>query len=210
MSQIDFVTGFLSGFGITTIIVAFIENKFHVINRIKKNYSIWKNKVTDASLSLEYKPKGSFKEVKGKFKEIFRKEKDFIVIKETDTKMIFQYGIFSLTILENSQKNIFIGTSKISSGIKDLKERINTFLGEINKIEKTNVLGSFIDCDLSFSLPYKWDSINIWRPKGLEIKKYSISLSEKTFKSQVEISLNKVNLKSDTLQSLSYIIEKFL
>jgi hypothetical protein len=206
----EFITGFLSGLGVTTIVVSLIENKYHIVNKIRKFFAVRGNKDTDATLSLEYKSEENFEKICSKFKEVFRKDKDFKVVKKTDTKMIFQYGSFTINLIQNRQGNFFIETERIGSGIKGLRNKINFFLGYMREIEKSKIVSEFVGCDLTFSLPYKWDDMNIWTPKGLKIKKYNIGFSEEDFKSEVEISLNKVNIRSDTLQSINLLVEKFL
>lgn len=206
----DYFWGFLSGLGVTSIATALIENKYHIVNRIRKFIAVKSNKDTDATLSLEYNTQKGFNEIVEKFKEVFREDKDFKIVKKTDTKLIFQYGSFTINVIQNQQNNIYIETERIGAGIKGLKDKINGFLGYIRKIEKSKVVSDFVGCDLTFSLPYKWDDMNIWTPKGLKIKKYNVGFSEESYKSDVEISLNKVNIKSDTLASINYLVEKFL
>ena len=195
--------------GITSIVIALIENKYHIVNRIRKRMAILKNSGTDASFSLEYKINKSFEVVVDKFKEKLR-GKDFGVDKITNTKAKFRYRSISFEIILNAQGNLFIEVDKIGCGIRDLKDKINEFLGKIREIEKDGLFSDFICCDLSFTLPYKWDNLNIWIPKGLELKKYSVGFSDKTYKSEIDLKLNKVNIKSDTLQSINYLVEKFV
>ena len=195
--------------GITSIVIALIENKYHIVNRIRKRMAILKNSGTDASFSLEYKINKSFEVVVDKFKEKLR-GKGFGVDKITNTKAKFRYGSISFEIILNAQGNLFIEVDKIGCGIRDLKNKINEFLGKIREIEKDGLFSDFICCDLSFTLPYKWDNFNIWIPKGLELKKYSVGFSDKTYKSEIDLKLNKVNIKSDTLQSINYLVEKFV
>ena len=195
--------------GITSIVIALIENKYHIVNRIRKRMAILKNSGTDASFSLEYKINKSFEVVVDKFKEKLR-GKGFGVDKITNTKAKFRYGSISFEIILNAQGNLFIEVDKIGCGIRDLKDKINEFLGKIREIEKDGLFSDFICCDLSFTLPYKWDNFNIWIPKGLELKKYSVGFSDKTYKSEIDLKLNKVNIKSDTLHSINYLVEKFV
>ena len=195
--------------GITSIVIALIENKYHIVNRIRKRMAILKNSGTDASFSLEYKINKSFEVVVDKFKEKLR-GKDFGVDKITNTKAKFRYRSISFEIILNAQGNLFIEVDKIGCGIRDLKDKINEFLGKIREIEKDGLFSDFICCDLSFTLPYKWDNFNIWIPKGLELKKYSVGFSDKTYKSEIDLKLNKVNIKSDTLHSINYLVEKFV
>lgn len=201
----------IGSLGLTSIIVALIENKYHIINKIRKRIAVIQNKGTDAVLSLEYKIDKPFDEVVERFKEIFRNDsKEFKLVKKTNTKLISQYKSLTINLIINSQGYLFIEVDRVGCGIKDLKEKINEFLGKIRELERNKTVGEFICCDLTFSLPYKWDNMNIWKPKGLEIRKYHVSFSEENYKSEVEISLNKVNVKSDTIQSLTHIIEKFV
>ena len=195
--------------GLTSIIVALIENKFHIINRIRKRTAILKNEGTDAILSLEYKIDKPFKIIVEKFKEKLRNE-SFGVDRITNTKAKFRYKTVSFEIILNVQGNLFIEIDKIGCGIRDLKDKLNEFLGKIREIEKEGVLNDFISCDLSFTLPYKWDNLNILIPKGLVLKKYNVGFLDETYKSEVELKLNKVNIKSDTLQSINYLVEKFV
>ena len=207
--MVNEIIQWLGSLGITSIVVALIENKYHIVNRIRKRMAILKNSGTDASFSLEYKINKSFEVVVDKFKEKLR-GKDFGVDKITNTKAKFRYRSISFEIILNAQGNLFIEVDKIGCGIRDLKDKINEFLGKIREIEKDGLFSDFICCDLSFTLPYKWDNLNIWIPKGLELKKYSVGFSDKTYKSEIDLKLNKVNIKSDTLQSINYLVEKFV
>jgi hypothetical protein len=208
--MIEFLSGFFSGLGITAIIVAFLENKYHIINRIRKRVSIIKNSGTEANLSLEYKIDKDFNKIFEKFKDKLRNDKFFKVDKKTDTKIKLQYKSISMNLILTPQKTLFIELDKIGCGIKDLKEKLNEFLGKISEFERDKTLLEFINCHLTFTLPYKWDNMNIWTPKGLVIKKYNVGFSDENYKSEVEISLNKVNIKSDTKESINYIIDKFI
>lgn len=210
VKMLEYLFGYLSGLGTTTIIVALIENKFHIVNRIRKKISILKNSGTEATLSLEYNIKNDFETIFQKFKDKLRNDKYFKVDKKTNTKIKFQYKSISFNLILTPQKTLFIEIDKIGCGIKDLKEKLNEFLSKIIEFEKDETLKEFISCDLIFTLPYKWDDANLFIPKGLKIKKYNISFLDEKYKSEIKISLNKVNIKSNTKESLNYIIDKFI
>ena len=210
MTTLTFLSGLFSGIGVTSIAISLIENKYHIVNRIRKEVSILKNSGTEANLSLEYEINESFENIFLKFKEKLRNDKCFKVDKKTGTKIKLQYKSISLNLILTSQKTLFIELDKIGCGIKDLKEKLNEFLGKISEFERDKTLFKFLNCHLIFTLPYKWDNMNIWTPKGLRIKKYNVGFSDEMYKSEVEISLNKVNIKSDTKESISYIIDKFI
>lgn len=210
VNLITSVISYLVDAGILWVIGLFVENEYHIINRIRKWWAIKSNKETDARISLEYKTTKDFKEVKEDFKRIFRKDKDFRISKDISSRMDFVYDLFSVKLILNQEGNIFINTDRIGCGIKELKNKIGDILEKIRELEKDETIKEFISGDISFTLPYKWDNLNIWKPKGLKIKKYNVSFSENNYKSEIDISLNKINIKIDTKEAISHIIDKFI
>jgi hypothetical protein len=201
--------------GIVSVIIALIENKFHIINRIKKSWAILLNKETSARLALEYETKLSFSDIITEIKKRFRGEPSFRIVKQTNIRMDIIYDAFSIKLIQNQDNNVFLEVERISCGIKDLRAKINKLLGKLNELSGKGlgkqILSGFLTCDLSFSLPYKWDDLNMWTPKGLEIKKYNVSFTDKDYKSsEVEVSLNKVSIKTDAREAVLSIINKFV
>jgi hypothetical protein len=201
--------------GIPPIMVALLENRYHIINRIRKAWAVYKNEGTEARMALEYITNVDFEKIKEEFKNTFR-TKDGIDIKKTNSlSMSFTSGIFSINIIKTKMDTIFIEVERIGCGIKNLKERINDFLAKMNELSKKDVngekiLSNFISCDLTFSLPYKWDNLNLYTPKNFKIKGYSVALIDEIYKSEVKISLNSVNIKTDAKEAITQVIEKFV
>lgn len=208
--MLEFVSGFLAGLGVTSIIVALIENKYHIINRIRKRIALLGNKGTEASLSLEYKSDKPFDKIVEEFKNKLRNQGNIRIVKSTNTSVKIEYGINSLNLMKNVKGNFFIELERMGCGIKELKDKLNSFLGLVSQLETKKVLGEFVGCDLSFTLPYKWDDMNLWVPSGLKVKKYNVSFSDENYKSDIDVSVNKVNIRSNAISSINHLVEKFV
>lgn len=192
------------------IISIYIENKYHVINRAKKKWTVLFNKETTSQMALEYKTKSDFEKIKEEFKNTFRSEKRFDIKKTTQLSMAFTYDIFSINIINTKTGTVFVEVERMGCGINDMKEKINYFLAKMNELSKKEVLSSFLSCDLTFSLPYKWEDLNLYIPKNFEIKEYTVSYIDEKYKSEIKISLNQVYVKTDAVEAISQIIDRFV
>jgi len=203
----------LIGTFIVSIVVAIIENKYHVIDKIKKEKSILFNEGTEATMLLEYETHTDFDKIKSIFKETFRRQTNLDIKRNSRITMSFNYNSFSINLISSQSGNLVIEVERMGCGIKDLKEKIYLFLAKLNdlstKNDKENVLFNFISCDLTFSLPYKWFNSNLNIPKNLELKEYTIDLTDCEYKSEIKIRLNKVNVKTDAIESITKIIDNF-
>lgn len=200
---------------ISPIIAAIIEYQFHIINRLKKRLAVFRNKETRAKMLLEYETNVDFEKIKDEFKNIFRTEKEFDIKKNTSLSLSFTYDVFSINLIDAKTGNLAIEVERMGCGIGDLNEKINSFLGKINQISKKKsgdklIFNNFISCELNFLLPYKWNDLNYYIPKNFVVKDYSINLLEENYKSEINIRLNSVTLKTDAIESVSQIINKFI
>lgn len=86
-----------------------LENKFNIINRYRRRVAKFKNEEAEISMILQYKPKAdiNFEDIKKTFKKQFRSERDFKVIRESAISLDLKYGLFSLTVLQNQEGNIY-------------------------------------------------------------------------------------------------------
>ena len=203
----------LIGTSIVSIVVAIIENKYHVIDKIKKEKSILFNEGTEATMLLEYETHTDFDKIKSIFKEIFGGQTNLDIKRNSEINMSFTYNVFSINLISSQSGNLFIEVERMGCGIKNLKEKIYSFLAKLNDLSTKNdnedVLFNFISCDLTFSLPYKWFNSNLNIPKNLELKEYTIDLTDREYKSEIKIRLNKVNVKTDAIESITKIIDNF-
>lgn len=207
----NLVVGFvLSVYTILIIILGiFSENKYNLINRIRRRIAIFKNKDVVIRLSFNYKTKSSFDKVKKKILDQFE---NVDVKRETKTRVDFTTGMYSINLLQNPNYNIFIEVERIGCGIKGLKDKITQFLGILNNISQgeNSVLDKFLACDVDLSLPFVWTYVNINKPKKFRLKKYQIELEEGIFKSQVRIVMDKINIKLNAIDAVLPVLEKFI
>jgi len=198
---------------VVSVIVAIIENKYHIIDKIKKKKSILLNEETEATMALEYETHTDFERVKTRFKETFGDQINLDIKRNSKINMSFNYNVFSINLISSQSGNLFIEVERMGCGIKNLKEKIYSFLAKLNELStkngKEDVLFNFISCDLTFSLPYKWFNSNLNIPKNLELKEYTIDFTDREYKSEIKIRLNKVNVKTDAIESITKIIDTF-
>lgn len=203
----------LIGTFVVSVIVAVIENKYHIIDKIKKKKSVLFNEGTEATMILEYETHTDFEKIKTRFKETFGGQTNLDIKRNSKINMSFNYNVFSINLISSQSGNLFIEVERMGCGIKNLKEKIYSFLAKLNdlstKNDKEDVLFNFISCDLTFSLPYKWFNSNLNIPKNLELKEYTIDLTDREYKSEIKIRLNKVNVKTDAIESITKIIDNF-
>lgn len=203
----------LIGTFVVSVIVAVIENKYHIIDKIKKKKSVLFNEGTEATMILEYETHTDFEKIKTRFKETFGGQTNLDIKRNSKINMSFNYNVFSINLISSQSGNLFIEVERMGCGIKNLKEKIYSFLAKLNdlstKNNKEDVLFNFISCDLTFSLPYKWFNSNLNIPKNLELKEYTIDLTDREYKSEIKIRLNKVNVKTDAIESITKIIDNF-
>lgn len=196
-------------FFISFFIGIFTENKYNLINRIKRRIAILQNKDVEISIAFTYEINNDFENVKRKIIEQFE---NVNVKRETKTRIDFNSGLYSINIISEAKNNIFIEIERMGCGIKGLKNKINELLGKLNNltIENNQILKKFLACDIDLSLPYTWSYININTPKKFNLKRYTIELEEGIFKSQIKIIVDKINIKFNTLQAIFPLLEKFI
>ncbi len=130
-------------------------------------------------------------------------------------RMDFNYGLFSITVLETPDKNIYVKINRMGCGIRDLQSKVSNFLGVMSKFENQNgvhkVFNGFLSCTLSVSLPYQWKYITINSPKGFELKEYVIKLkSNDDYKSKIDIRLDKINVVLESKEAILPLLGKLL
>ncbi len=196
-----------------TIAIIFIgifsENKYNLINRLKRKIAILRNKDVEISISFSYESEANFDKIK---KTILEKFNNIDVKRETKTRIDFTAGSYSINLIQNPKNNIFIEVERIGCGIRGLKEKITNFLGILNDISNSEkpVLEKFLACDIDISLPFIWTYVNINKPKKFKLKKYQIELEEGTFKSQVKIVMDRINIKLNAKEAVLPVLEKFI
>lgn len=145
--------------------------------------------------------------IKNKFKDVESKKDDNVVLD-------FTSDIHSVKITyDKSDNTVFIEFYRIGWGIKEIKDLIqDEIIAKLNDlIMNDKVLDKFLFSELDLSLPYEWNYVNIEKPKGFELKKYMIDLSDRKHETQLKIiTENKLNLKFSKLDIITKAIKQIL
>jgi len=202
--------GFL--FSLWTIIIILIgifsENKYNVINRIKKRYAFFKNKNAKIDMKFRYETISDFNNIKKSLLEQFNKPD---VKRNTDERLDFTSDIFSVTLILEPDKTAFIHFERMGSGLKYLKEKINVVLRSLGNLSKEQRFSNLLACDLDIILPYTWTYVKINKPRGFNIKNYIIDLDDDEFKSNIKIMMdNKISFRFKGIDEIYQIIQKVL
>lgn len=188
----------------------FSENKYNLINKVKRWLAIRKNEGADINMTLQYESETDFSNLKKSFKDKFRTY-SLEVIKESKIRMDFSFDIFLITLIENQEKKIFVEIKRMGCGIKDLHRKIEEFMNKMVDFEKNKIFKKFISCDIIVKLPYRWSYININKPKGFKVKDYSITIQKtEGFQSEVEIKLDSINMSLNTKEEIIPLLQKLL
>lgn len=189
------------------------EHKFKIINLFNKKYAHFKNKQAEIDISLRYKPKKEFNQIKKDLKNsLLNAYSNYDLLNENDIKIYLSFDIFTMKIIHDEFNTVFIDLSRTSCGINDLKEKVETLLSFLNKLnDKNHIFDDFLSCDVSVRLPYQWNYVKINEPKGFELKDYIIKMQKTDgYKSKVELHLHSLNASLTSIDEINPLLDKLL
>jgi hypothetical protein len=194
---------------IPPVITAFLEYKFGIIGRLKKIWYYIKNENAGFEINLTFKKGNDFEKIKKEFITLTQKKFNGAPIKKNNpTKLEIQTDNYLTTLNYTPNKEVFISTTRIECGIRNLKNKLSTFLGIIKDLRQNSNL---ISKEASFKIfiPFKWSYINIRTPKGLKLNDYDVKFNEKEFNSIINLKMNTLSISGDET-SLGYIMDNFI
>lgn len=209
---VDIITTVISLLG-TLFGGVFLQHKYHLWNKLYQKYAHWRNLGATVSLAIKFKSIKEFNFVKENLKNtLVQKFSDYRLLNEKQELISFYFDEITVIIKHDIFNEIFIEVMNMSSGINELGTKIETFFGIISEINKNNELfGEIISCDLSLQLPYSWTYVNIFEPNGFKLKDYVLKMEGKTsYKTNVEIRLNKVKSTVYSVEEISFLLGKIL
>ena len=117
-----------------------------------------------------------------------------------------------MKIIHDELNTVFIDLSRTSCGINDLKDKVETLLSFLNKLnDKNHIFDDFMSCDVSVRLPYQWNYVKINEPKGFELKDYIIKIQKiDGYKSKVELHLHSLNASLTSIDEINPLLDKLL
>lgn len=205
---------------ISSVVVTFFggiwaENKYNLISRLKQRYARWRNQRAAINLVLRYVPneKLDFDCLKNIIKNSFITEYlDYRLLSEKKFKLDIFFDEFTVEIMHDNCNEIYIEILKSSCGIKDLREKVGTFLTVLTRINnEKRLFNGFISCNVTLDLPYTWTYIKIFEPSGFKLKDYSIKMERPDrYKTGVTIHLNSINASLASTEEISFLLDKFL
>jgi len=197
------------GIIIPTVLMPMVEYRFGIVGRLKKCWYYIKNENTGFEINLTFKKINDFKKIKKEFISIAQKKFNGAPIKKNNsTKLEIQTDNYLTTLNYTPNKEVFISTTKIECGIRNLKKKLFIFLGIVRDLRQNS---SLISKEASFKIfiPFKWSYINIRAPKGLKLNDYNVKFNEKEFNSIINLKMNTLSISGDET-AIGYVMDNFI
>ncbi|MBX4196373.1 hypothetical protein KW805_02180 [Candidatus Pacearchaeota archaeon] len=190
------------------ILSAIIEYKFGIIGKIKKAWYWVLNKNAGFEIGLSLSKTNEFEKIKTKLIEEARRRFGSAPQKKNNaTKLELQTDTYLTTLNYLQNKEIYISTTKVEAGIRDLKSKASTFLGMVNKLKKDTGLHS-TEASLKIFMPFKWTYVNIRTPRNLKLTDYDIKFNDSQFNSVINLKMNNLSINGEE-NSLNYVLDSF-
>ncbi|AKB34783.1 hypothetical protein MSSAC_0193 [Methanosarcina siciliae C2J] len=189
------------------------EHRCNIVNRLLKLKSYLLNEEAQIKMNITYKPKKEFNLIKEDLKQFLISYDDYNLLKENMISLTIKFDIFTLKIIHNEWDEIFIDVLKTECGVRDLNSKIERFSKVLNEIDRTKGLFEKVKtCQAVIYLPYSWNYVKIYTPKGFTLNNYSIKIkgNDEIFKTEVDISLNSISATGHTFDEIKSLLQKLL
>lgn len=191
------------------VVATIIEYRFGIIGRLKKCWYYIKNENAGFEINLTFKKINDFEKIKKEFISIAQKKFNGAPIKkDNSTKLEIQTDNYLTTLNYTPNKEVFISTTKIECGIRNLKRKLSIFLGIVKDLRQNSNLTSK-EASFKIFVPFKWSYINIRTPKGLKLNDYDVKFNEKEFNSIINLKMNTLSISGDET-ALGYVMDNFI
>lgn len=197
------------GLALPPLITVILEYRFGIVGRLKKIWYWTMNKNAGFEINLTFKKQKDFEKIKKDFMEVVRsKFGKAPVKKDITTKLEVLTDNYLTTINHLPNQEVFISTTRVECGIRELKNKLADFLSILQQLKKQTNLDSK---EISFKIffPFKWSYINVRVPNNLELKDYDIKFNENKFNSVINLKMNSLSITGDET-ALSYVLENFI
>lgn len=194
---------------VAPIVSLILESRFQIIGKIKKIYFWILNKNVGFDINITFDEVKDFNKIKKTFLEISREKKKKISIKKDNRdrlEFLFDNYIITLFILPN--KKLFIDTSRVECGMREIKNKLNVFLSLINNLEEKEGV-KIKEVSFNIFVPFKWSYVNIRTPKNLNLKDYDIKFTEGEFRSIINLRMSKLSISGNE-RSIHYVLDNFM
>lgn len=199
----------LIGLILAPIISLILEHRFQIMGKIKKIYFWTLNKNVGFEVNLTFDEIKEFDKIKKNFLEIAREKKKRISIKRDNRdKLEFLFDNYIITLFIMPNNKLFIDTSRIECGMREIKNKLNLFLSLINNLENKEKIKTK---EVSFNIfvPFKWSYVNIRTPKNLNLKDYDIKFTEGEFRSIINLRIDRLSISGNE-RAIHYVLDNFM
>lgn len=201
------------GIGVSVFFGIYGEYKFNLVSKINKLVSHVFNKKTGMKMNITYQTKKDFGLIKNELKSFFRDKYDeYNLFNEKSSYITINFDIFSVKIIHTMSNEIFFDIVKTECGINDLNSRVRKLISIINEVnKKKGLFDKLKSCEITIYLPYKWDYVKLYPPKGFELENYKIEIQDKEdYNTKVAVRLNSISASGDSFEEIMALLQKLL
>lgn len=198
----------IGGLIISPIVSIIIENKFQIIGKLKKAYFYILNKNVGFDVNFTFNEISDFDIIKKQFLEITREKNKINVKKNNNNKLEILFDNYLINVILMPTNQLFIDTSRVECGMREIKNKFNSFLSIINQLENKNKL-KVKEASFNIFIPFKWSYVNIRTPKELKLKDYDIKFTEGQYKSIINLRMDKLSISGNE-RAIHYVLDNFM
>ena len=192
----------------TAAITLIIENKFKILHKIKKLYSLILNRSVKLRIILTIKSDNKAKDIGNNISKFWKKEGNNVIVnKDADNDVSISNDEYSLDINLLEDREITIKTSIFEIPIRGVQSKFSEIMNVLEKIEKSSVVSIFI----SALLPFKFEFIEIKPTSGMNVENYDVSIRNDKWKSQISLKLKakkqEISVNSKTMAEMYDVLK---
>lgn len=191
-----------------SIIGLLIEDKYDLLNRLRKKWAIVTNKGANARLIFTFETETDFNIIKNEVHSMFGEGTKKI---DNEIKLDFSNSHYSVIVFKVSIKEVYVEIERMESGLRDLSKKISEIIIDFEGLINKKIFRSLLNCKLDLELPFQWKLIRIKKPKGFVIENYIINMEDQESKTKIKIIMeNTVSINFKGLSMVQEIVKKLL
>ena len=192
----------------TAIVSIIVENKFRVVQRIKKIFIYILNKQVSLKPVFTIKTQKNPKEIGKEISQIWKNNGlNVRITKDSDNFYAMTNGVYNID-LANTENGIIFQTSVLDAPIREVSEKFSKIMKILEELKSIELKEIF----LSVNLPYKFEFVEIKPTSFLEVYDYDIKLRNDEWKSQLSLKLKnksqELHISSEYTSEIYTIIKK--
>ena len=215
-------TSFLSEIGVKiliAILLMVIENRFGVINAIKKTIYKIIPSPSQIKIIIIFHSSQPFKIIKKNITDHFREKYKKISTKKNSyqTLEFMVDDSFSISVFQNPNDEVTILTNKIKTTTKDIKKDVRKILDvltdtkdEISKSNNNEMLFYEKEFEIYLYLPFNDTYTKIYSPKNVIVKDFEVYFTDLEFDRVIKLKADYLKIQTMKRYELEEIIDHFV